>query len=185
MTFKWRKWNRAIHRDLGYFFTAMSVIYGLSGIALNHIDDWNPSYGLFYKEFKVTESISEKDFSNADARALLARYDLEDDFRKFYFRPGSLKILIRGGSMEVDLNNGEAYVEKLRRRPVFFQANYLHYNRPRELWTWFSDIYAGGLVVLALTGLFILKGKNGIKGRGAWLTAIGLLIPLIFLYFYL
>jgi hypothetical protein len=185
MQFKWRKWNRAIHRDLGYFFAAMSVIYGLSGIALNHIDDWNPSYGLFYREFKVDQNIQEAGFSVKDAKSLLSEYDLEDDYRKHYFRPGTLKILIRGGSMEVELASGKAYVEKLRRRPVFFQANYLHYNRPRELWTWFSDFYAGGLVMLALTGLFILRGKNGIKGRGAWLTAIGLLIPLIFLYFYL
>jgi hypothetical protein len=87
--------------------------------------------------------------------------------------------------MEVDLASGEAYVEKLRRRPIFFESNYLHYNRPRALWTWFSDFYAGGLVVLAITGLFILKGKNGIKGRGAWLTAIGLAIPLGFLIYYL
>jgi len=41
---KLRKWNRIIHRDLGYIFFGMSIIYGLSGIALNHIGDWNPDY---------------------------------------------------------------------------------------------------------------------------------------------
>ena len=40
------------------------------------------------------------------------------------------------------------------------------------------------LLVLAITGLFVLKGKNGITGRGAWLTGIGILIPLVFLLLY-
>ena len=37
-----RKWIRVIHRDMGYIFFGMSLIYGISGIALNHLDDWNP-----------------------------------------------------------------------------------------------------------------------------------------------
>ncbi len=44
MAFKWRKWNRAIHRDFGYLFFGMTIIYALSGIAINHLDDWNPNY---------------------------------------------------------------------------------------------------------------------------------------------
>jgi len=59
----------------------------------------------------------------------------------------------------------------------------LHYN-PQKWWTIFSDIYAASLIILAITGLFILKGKNGITGRGAWLTILGTLIPLLFLLLY-
>ena len=36
-------------------------------------------------------------------------------------------------------------------------------------------------MLLAITGLFILKGKNGITRRGAWLTALGIVVPIIFL----
>ena len=43
---RWGKLNRILHRDIGYFFFGMSVIYGLSGIALNHLDDWDPSYNI-------------------------------------------------------------------------------------------------------------------------------------------
>ncbi len=32
----WRKWNRWIHRELGFLFFGMTIIYGISGIALNH-----------------------------------------------------------------------------------------------------------------------------------------------------
>ena len=37
MALKWRKWNRAVHRDFGYLFLGMTIIYALSGIALNHM----------------------------------------------------------------------------------------------------------------------------------------------------
>jgi hypothetical protein len=60
----------------------------------------------------------------------------------------------------------------------------LHYN-PGNLWKWFSDIFSVALIVLGISGLFILKGKNGIKHRGAWLTIAGIIIPLILLFMYI
>ena len=41
------------------------------------------------------------------------------------------------------------------------------------------------LGVLAVTGLFVLKGKKGITGRGAWLSALGVVVPFVFLWLYL
>jgi hypothetical protein len=41
---RWRAWLRAIHRDVGYFAVGFTVIYALSGIAMNHLEDWNPSF---------------------------------------------------------------------------------------------------------------------------------------------
>ncbi len=79
---------------------------------------------------------------------------------------------------------GYGVIEKLQRRPVFFHVNFLHYN-PKKAWTWFSDLFCVSLMIIAITGLFILKGKNGITRRGAWLTGIGIIIPLIFLILYL
>jgi hypothetical protein len=38
------------------------------------------------------------------------------------------------------------------------------------------------LILLAATGLFMMKGKYGITGRGAWLTGAGIVIPLLFLF---
>ena len=40
----WRKWNRWTHRELGYLFFGMTIIYGVSGIALNHgvARHWDP-----------------------------------------------------------------------------------------------------------------------------------------------
>jgi hypothetical protein len=38
----WRKWFRIIHRDFGYLFFGVTLVYAVSGIAINHLDDWNP-----------------------------------------------------------------------------------------------------------------------------------------------
>ena len=41
---KWRKLIIATHRDVGYLLAGMTVIYAISGVAVNHVDDWNPNY---------------------------------------------------------------------------------------------------------------------------------------------
>ena len=42
--FKWRKWNNILHRDIGYIIVGLTLVYGVSGIAVNHTADWNPNY---------------------------------------------------------------------------------------------------------------------------------------------
>ncbi len=174
---KLRKLNRNTHRDLGYLFFAMSVIYGLSGIALNHINDWNPNYIV---ENKTVSSNLTNEAEKAEIIQFLETIGEKGSYKKHYYpSAGRLKIFIKNGSVIVNTQTGKAHIEKLRRRPIFYEFNRLHYNGFKRLFTWFADIYAISLILLAFTGLFILKGKNGITGRGAWLTAIGILIPLI------
>ena len=186
LTQRIRKWNQAIHRDLGYLFAGMTVIYAISGIALNHVKEWDPNYSITREEIQVQAGISPDDFTKDDALELLAQFDEEDNYKKHYFPDeATLKIFLDGGSVIVDRESGAGVLEHARRRPVFFESNYLHYNTPRGLWTWFADIFAGALILIAISGLFILKGKKGITGRGAWLTGIGILIPAIFLILYL
>jgi hypothetical protein len=58
--------------------------------------------------------------------------------------------------------------------------NQLHLNAPKGAWTIIADIYAIGLIVMALTGMFVLKGRTGITGRGAWLVGAGVLLPVLY-----
>lgn len=182
MKFKWRKWNRALHRDFGYLFFGMTIIYALSGIALNHLSDWNPNFIIERYEVQVHGMPAE--FDRADVEELLSVIGEPGTYKK-HFYPGNnyLKVFIKEGTVEINMRTGKGMVEKIKRRPVFNQINYLHYN-PAKWWTYFSDLYCVALVLLAIGGLFILKGKKGITGRGAWLTALGILIPLIFLWAY-
>jgi hypothetical protein len=46
---------------------------------------------------------------------------------------------------------------------------------------WFSDIFAAALIFLAITALFMVKGKKGALGRGGIYIALGFIIPILFL----
>ncbi len=179
----WRKWNRIIHRDLGYFFTGVIIIYALSGIALNHRNDWNPNYSVSSKTYKLQVPKNKDDIKKELVFELLKKVEQEDNYKKYYFQnPTTLKVFLKEGSLVVDLNTGEGVLEILKKRPLFYQFNYLHYN-PQYWWTWFSDVFSVCLIIISISGLLIIRGKNGITGRGAWLTGLGILIPILFLVF--
>jgi hypothetical protein len=159
----------------------MILIYSLSGIAINHLDDWNPSYIVKKWDVKTEEKIEKNSFNEDDAKTILEEIDIDNKFRKFYFpNDERLKIFFKGGNVIFDLNTGTGRVETLSKRQIFHTVNWLHYN-PNFYWKWYSDIFAVALMILAISGMFILKGKNGLKWRGTILISIGILIPLVFL----
>lgn len=179
------KLNRALHRDFGYFFVAMTLIYALSGIALNHRKNWNPSYSIERTEHQVKIPADLRVNEKNGVEDILKQIEQENNYRKYYFPSADeLKVFMNGGgTVVVNLTSGRLLFENLKKRPLFHQVNFLHYN-PGKLWVWFSDFYCVALIFLAISGLFILKGKNGITRRGAWLTVAGIIIPVIFLLMY-
>lgn len=181
----WRKWNNIIHRDLGYLCFGLTIIYVISGVAVNHIADYNPSYNLT----RETTTIAwDKPPKSKDAFVRLVLEQLgETGALKDSFQPDAktLQIFVENNTVTVNLQTGNIIQEKTRKRPLLYEANFLHLNHAKKLWTWFADLYALALGVLAITGLFVLRGKKGISGRGAWLVAIGLVIPLFFLWLYM
>ena len=73
---------------------------------------------------------------------------------------------------------GKVIIEETRPRPVLFELNQMHLNASKGLWTVLSDIYAVALILMALTGMFVLRGPVGLGGRGKWLVGLGALIPI-------
>ena len=55
-----RKWNRVIHRDLGYLAVGLTLIYAISGFVVNHVQDWNPNYEISH----IKSNIGKVDFSS-------------------------------------------------------------------------------------------------------------------------
>jgi uncharacterized membrane protein YhdT len=43
-----------------------------------------------------------------------------------------------------------------------------------------ADFFAASLIFLALSGLFIVKGKRGLAGSGKWYLIAGILAPVIY-----
>ncbi len=179
---KWlRKWSRILHRDVGYFFIGTSLIYGLSGIALNHLKDWNPSYSVQVEEINSELNLA-KGVPDEAIFNLVENEGKRLAYKSHYYPNDSvLKVFLKGGStLLVNTNTGHGRAEFLTKRPVFYEVNYLHYN-PNAWWMWFSDVYAVALIFLSLTSFFIVKGKKGAWGRGGIYIAIGFVIPIVFL----
>ncbi len=178
------KLNRVTHRDIGYIIAGLTLIYAISGIALNHKHDWNPNYIFDTKTFTSGVPVTRESFNDELARQILREIDMEDGFKASYFPAGNYAtIFLDGGFVRINSKTGEGSIERISKRPLFYQINFLHYN-PGKWWKYFSDIYCLALIIVTITGLFIVKGKNGITRRGAVLTIIGIILPILFLFIY-
>jgi hypothetical protein len=177
--FKWRRWNNILHRDIGYFCVALTVIYAISGVAVNHIHDWNPNYKIERAE-ETFEPFPVSDKATMVAHLVdVLELPLPDE--TFRPAPETVQLFYDGWSVLAHALEGKAIVERPRDRFLLRDANYLHLNHARGLWTWFADVYAILLLLLAVTGMFVLKGKKGLSGRGKWFVAAGLVLPAVFL----
>ena len=181
-----RKWSRILHRDIGYFFIGTTLIYGLSGIALNHMNDWNPNYTVEVDEFQTAISLTKSDNIVNNIKELMEEVAPKATYKKHYYPQTNLiKIFLKGGSsIVVNTTSGNGRAEFLKKRSIFYESNFLHYN-PHKWWMWFSDAFAGALILFAITSFFMVKGKKGIRGRGGIYTALGFIIPLLFLWYLL
>ncbi len=180
-----RKTLRSLHRDIGYFVVGITFVYTVSGIALNHRSDWNPHYTLVSEEVTIP-SVLKTEFAETEIVELLGNFEYQANYRKhFVTKTGDVKIFVEEGTVMYKPEKGTALLEVLKRRPFFFQINKIHLAQTGRLWIWISDAMAFFLLFVAISGLFLLKGKYGIMGRGLWLTALGVVIPLVVILFYL
>ena len=173
----WRSYNLAIHRDLGHFFSSLTIVYCLSGLALNHINEWNPDFIVHKEEIRVEPRPAEAFRLTQDEVLALDERIGEARHRAFdYPTADQVKIYYENGSLHLNLASGVGLYEKLRRRPIFYESNVLHRNSVPG-WKWAADIFAIALIVINVTGLLVLRGRYGLAGRGKWLIAAGAVGP--------
>lgn len=173
----WRRLNRAVHRDAGYLVAGLTLLYAISGVAVNHKEDWNPSWNLA-PEIRRFDPIPVTDRETMEA-ALVKALALPGPPRASFRRaPERIELYYEGWTVEADVTEGVATTTRPRARPVLRDANYLHLNEPKGAWTWLADAYAILLGTLAVTGLFVLRGRHGLAGRGKWLFLAGL-VPIV------
>lgn len=182
---QWRKWNRILHRDIGYIAAGLTIIYAISGIAVNHVSDWNPNYSIE----NYTCNIGPVPDSLLDSKSLipdiLEQLGEKGKVKNSVFPDSTtLNIYVEGNTVSVNLKTGEVIEEKVKSRRGLRETNFLHLNHAKKAWTYVADVFAVALCFLAISGLFMIRGKKGITGRGAWLTALGIIIPLVFLFLY-
>jgi len=176
---KWRKLFRAVHRDVGYVAAALTLAYAISGIAVNHIEDWNPSYAIEDEPVDVGP-LPVDDLPAAQRQVVTALGIPHEQVRGHFQETATLfrVFLTDGQEVRVNIATGRGHYKRLSTRAVLFELNALHLNDLKALWTWIADLFAISLIVLVITGLFMMKGARGITGRGKWFVAAGLAIPI-------
>ncbi len=180
--FKLRPWLRALHRDLGYLAVGLTLVYAVSGLAVNHLADWDPNFANVEREFDVAAPLPDDDTAAAAAVASAAGID-EAPIDIYRVSDEELEIAFEGRTLHANPQTGHVFEEGQQPRVFLRVANWLHLNRGKKAWTWFADGYAIALLVLATSGLFMIPGRKGLVGRGAIITAVGVGLPLGYLWF--
>jgi hypothetical protein len=180
--FKLRPWLRALHRDLGYLAVGLTVMYAASGLAVNHIADWDPNFTQIEREFTIDQALPDND--DEIAAIVQARAGIDEAPLDVYrVSDTELQIEYADRTLHVDPTSGRVFEEGQEPRVFLRVANWLHLNRGKKAWTNFADGYAIALLVLASTGLFMIPGRKGLVGRGAILLVAGAAIPFAYLWY--
>ncbi|PIE50703.1 MAG: hypothetical protein CSA38_01680 [Flavobacteriales bacterium] len=180
---KVRKFCKNWHRDIGYFFSGLIIIYSISGITVNHIKELHdPDFMLTKKEITLDKVYQKAEITDEIILGF-SKMVGEEDFQLYDFpTPTQVKIYYENASLSIRFNEKHGFYEQLKKRPILYQANLVHLNRV-DYWRWFSDIFALSLMFLSISGLIMLKGKYGFTRRGYILFILGLIPPLIAITF--
>lgn len=181
---KLRRWTRAIHRDLGYLSVGLTFVYAISGLAVNHIADWEPSQTIARGETKLQLGADANPLEVAElASNRVLGPDSPIDPDSVYEQSGWIEFQAEATRFQVNRASGEVQWE--REEPRFFlkTANWLHLNRGKAAWTYIADTYAIALLLLACSGLWMLPGKKGLFGRGIVLVVLGAAVPVAYVHF--
>lgn len=172
-----RRWIRILHRDLGYLMVGLSLVYGISGYVLNHMDGSDPAFRTYEETITLQQNLDKNTITSEWTK----QGDLPEIKTVLKMDDEHYRIMLDGGLGIYQINTGIVDYKCHTKRPFIYFINKLHYNKAK-LWTWIGDIFAFSLIFFAISGLFMVKGKKGIKGHGKWYLIAGLTIPLIYLF---
>lgn len=177
--FSVRNLVRAFHRDLGNLAVGLTLVYAASGLAVNHIADWDPNFRSYERTHELGGPIEGDD--EAAAAIVMARLGVSGKPSEVYRgSPDQLDVVFDNRTLHVNTTTGRVLDEGQKPRFLLRAANWLHLNRGKKAWTYMADGYAAGLILLAFTGIFMLPGRRGLLGRGGIFVLIGIAIPIAY-----
>lgn len=169
-----RKTLRALHRDLGYLFVGLSLIYAISGIILVlKPKEKDPAF----KEIRVEQTL-EKNLTPDEITAQWKSVSEDIGLNRVIPYGDIYRVYLKGGIGEYNPQSGHIHFTTYRERPVVKFMNQVHYNTGKKF-TWLGIIYAVTLIFFTLSGAIMLKGKTSFLKRGWWITLIGIIAPVI------
>lgn len=169
---------RAIHRDLGFLMVGVSIVYGISGILLNHMNGKDPAYKTEIGKVQLE--------SQLDKNELIVRWKDQNNLpavkKALPIDSDHIRIMLDGGVGVYNVKSGLVDYEKYTQRKFVYWINRLHYNKASG-WYFMGDFFAASLLFFAVSGLFMVRGKKGINGRGKWYLLAGLAVPVAYILF--
>jgi len=174
-----RPWLRATHRDIGYFAVGLTLVYATSGLAVNHLKDWDPNFAQVNRTHQLPLPLPSDD--RAAAELTLRTLGVRQEPREVYRASDTqLDVVFDQRTFHVDTTSGVVHEEGQAARPLLRVANWLHLNRGKKAWTYVADAYAVFLIFLAISGLFMIPGRKGLLGRGAVVALLGAAVPIAY-----
>jgi hypothetical protein len=170
-----------LHREIGFLAVGLTLVYAISGLAVNHAHHWNPNYTQS-RELSQMEPVGAGPTTEITPLVLERLALPEDEAVKNTWRsaPDKLQVFVDGATYTVNLEDGEIRRDGVGRRAALYEMNFMHLNTGKGVWTGVADAFAGVMILLAITGIFLVRGAKGLKGRGGVLMVIGILLPLIY-----
>ena len=173
---------RNTHRDIAYFYVGLIISFALSGIFLNHRQSWHPRrYAYAKREITIAAPIQKDSINEVWVKAFAEEQKIEDHVRRFTAENNQLRISFEKNDVMVDLQTGKGRIETYTTTPLLGQMTQLHQDTSKW-WIYYSDVFGGAMLTIALTGMFIEKGRLSFKSRGWKLSLAGIIFPLIFLF---
>jgi hypothetical protein len=169
------KWLRIIHRDLGFLVVGISLVYGISGIYLNHLKESDPAFKTEEATLQLPSNLTHKELEEAWNK----KNGLPELKKILQIDETHVHLMLEGGIGVYNAADGRLDYEKHTKRVFIYWINRLHYNKVQG-WSPVADFFACSLIFLAISGLFIIKGKKGLSGSGKWYLLAGLLVPIIY-----
>ncbi len=200
---KWRRTLILLHRDVGFLSLGLTLVYVISGVAVNHREHWNYNQST---ETEITQvgtpaellgdlPAARRSELDADPTKLtteeekLLHQRLRDALGRtaepqnaFWRGPDELSLFFQPGEKDMvnyQPSTGRAEHVHKRDRWLLRQLNFLHLNEGKGLWTYIADVFAVLLAFLAISGVIVVKGRRGLRGRGGVLLAIGVAVPVL------
>ena len=175
----WRGALRSIHRDTGYVAVGLTVVYAVSGLAVNHIADWDPNFSDYQRTVQLAPMSGD---DGEIARSVIARLGIEGAPTDVYrASPEDLQVVLERRTLHVNSRTGAVFDEGQRPRFFVRAANWLHLNRGKRAWTVIADGYAAALLLLAFSGMLIMPGKRGVLGRHGLFVLAGVAVPVLYM----
>lgn len=173
---RWRPRLRALHRDIGYLLVGLTFVYAASGLAVNHIDDWDPNFEQYERQHTLAAPLPEDEA--AAGKQVLEQLGIDEQPSDVFLYEHELEIQLESRSLFVDGKAMTILDRGQDERRLLRLANWLHLNRGKKAWTIVADGYAILLLFLATSGMVMLPGKHGFLGRGWLLVLAGAAIPI-------